>query len=122
MTITRNRHSKTIVSESIERMSVEGYTIGRIAQILGVSEQLVYIALQGEKVGPVNEKAAQYYMAWRDSERLLDDAKKEVQRVQDNIALNGAERDSEARSKLEATINEQAATIVALKAALRSLI
>jgi predicted transcriptional regulator len=123
MTITRNRTSKTIVSQSIERMSVEGYTIGRIAQILGVSEQLVSSALQGDKVGPVNDKAATYYLAWQASMDRRVVAEKEVKRLQDTVAQLQAEGiDPEASDKLEAIISEQAATINALKVAFRNLI
>ena len=123
MTNTRNRTSKTIVSQSIERMSVEGYTIGRIAQILGVSEQLVSNALQGHQVNPVNDKAATYYLAWQASMKTRIVAEKEVLRLQDTVAqLQADPIDTEAADKLEATISEQADTIAVLKAALRSLI
>jgi IS30 family transposase len=123
MTITRNRQSKTIVSQSIERMSVEGYTIGRIAQILGVSEQLVSNALQGHQINPVNDKAATYYLAWQASMKTRIVAEKEVQRLQDNLALAlKLEPDSDAYASLEAENSEQADTIAVLKAALRNLI
>jgi predicted transcriptional regulator len=123
MTITRNRQSKTIVSLGIERMSVEGYTIGRIAQILGVSEQLVSSALQGDKVGPVNDKAATYYLAWQAATKAHAVAEKKVH-TQDNFIaeLIAKPDDTEAVTRLEAANREQADTIAVLKAALRSLI
>jgi DNA-binding CsgD family transcriptional regulator len=123
MTITRNRQSKTIVSQSIKTMSVEGYTIGRIAQILGVSEQLVSSALQGDKVGPVNDKAAAYFLAWQDTDRKMCDANNNLRQAEEEIAtMMIPEPDTEAADKLEAVISEQADTIAVLKAALRNLI
>ena len=123
MTDTRNRTSKTIVSFSIKTMSAEGYTIGRIAQILGVSEQLVSNALQGHQVGPVNDKAATYYIAWQAASKARAVAEKKVQ-TQDNIIaqLNARPDETETVTRLEATISEQADTIAVLKAALRNLI
>ena len=124
MTITRNRTSNTVVSKSIEALKYNwGYSIAEIADVLGVSQQLVSNALQGHKVGAVNENAAQYFLAWQEAEKMWGVAEKKVQ-TQDNIIaqLHAEPIDPEATDKLEAVISEQAATINALKAALRSLI
>jgi DNA primase large subunit len=124
MTITRNRQSNTIVSQHIRQMNTElMHSIAEIAKILGVSEQLVSSALQGQKVGKVNDKAAQYYLRLMFEKRLRAAAEKKVQ-TQDNIIaqLQADPIDTEAVDKLEATISEQADTIAVLKAALRNLI
>jgi DNA primase large subunit len=124
MTITRNRQSNTIVAQYIRQMNTElMHSIAEIAKILGVSEQLVSSALQGQKVGKVNDKAAQYYLRLMFEKRLRAAAEKKVQ-TQDNIIaqLQADPIDTEAVDKLEATISEQADTIAVLKAALRNLI
>ena len=124
MTITRNRTSNTVVSKSIEALKYNwGYSIAEIADVLGVSQQLVSNALQGHKVGPVNENAAQYYLAWQEADKMRAVAEKKVQ-TQDNIIaqLNARPADTETVTRLESANREQADTIAVLKAALRSLI
>ena len=125
MTITRNRTSNTVVSKSIEELKHHGsgYSIAEIADTIGVSQQLVSNALQGHKVGLVNDKAAQYYILWQESEKMRRYAKQETERLRDEIAtMMIPEPDTEASEKLEAVISEQADTIAVLKAALRNLI
>ena len=124
MTITRNRTSNTVVSKSIEALKYNwGYSIAEIADVLGVSQQLVSNALQGHKIGPVNENAAQYYLAWQEADKMRAVAEKKVQ-TQDNIIaqLNARPADTETVTRLETANREQADTIAVLKAALRSLI
>jgi predicted transcriptional regulator len=124
MTITRNRTSNTVVSKSIEALKYNwGYSIAEIADVLGVSQQLVSNALQGNKVGAVNENAAQYYLAWQEADKMRAVAEKKVQ-TQDNIIaqLNARPADTETVTRLETANREQADTIAVLKAALRSLI
>tara|TARA_R110002126_G_scaffold73946_1_gene184501 strand:- start:568 stop:942 length:375 start_codon:yes stop_codon:yes gene_type:complete len=124
MTITRNRTSNTVVSKSIEALKYNwGYSIAEIADVLGVSQQLVSNALQGHKVGAVNENAAQYYLAWQEADKMRAVAEKKVQ-TQDNIIaqLNARPADTETVTRLETANREQADTIAVLKAALRSLI
>ena len=124
MTITRNRTSNTVVSKSIEALKYNwGYSIAEIADVLGVSQQLVSNALQGHKVGPVNENAARYYLAWQEANKMRAAAEKNKRQMEKEIAtMMIPEPDTEAADKLEAVISEQAATIAVLKAALRSLI
>tara|TARA_R110000868_G_scaffold15737_2_gene71774 strand:- start:343 stop:717 length:375 start_codon:yes stop_codon:yes gene_type:complete len=124
MTNTRNRTSNTVVSKSIEALKYNwGYSIAEIADVLGVSQQLVSNALQGHKIGPVNENAAQYYLAWQEADKMRAVAEKKVQ-TQDNIIaqLNARPADTETVTRLETANREQADTIAVLKAALRSLI
>jgi predicted transcriptional regulator len=124
MTITRNRTSNTVVSKSIEALKYNwGYSIAEIADVLGVSQQLVSNALQGHKVGAVNENAARYYLAWQEANKMRAVAEKNGRQMEKEIAqLQADPIDTEAADKLEATISEQADTIAVLKAALRNLI
>jgi predicted transcriptional regulator len=124
MTITRNRTSNTVVSQHIRQLNTElMHSIAEIAKILGVSEQLVSNALQGQKVGKVNDKAAQYYLRLMFEKRLRDVAEKKVQTLDNFIAeLIAKPDDTETVTRLEAANREQADTIAVLKAALRNLI
>tara|TARA_R110000782_G_scaffold218427_1_gene305798 strand:- start:23030 stop:23443 length:414 start_codon:yes stop_codon:yes gene_type:complete len=73
---TRKSTSNTVVSKNIYDLAASyGMSAPRIAEVMGVSEQLVYNAIAGHPVGRVNDRCAEFYAEVLDLKQALNNSK-----------------------------------------------